>query len=141
MASFSGTWLNLHHSFLQVPFNHPLFIMYSSGTTGKPKCMVHSVGGTLIKHLQEHQIQANRNTQDVLMYYTTIGWMMWNWMVSALALGNKTLWRHLQVVVRGSGGVRFGQTFQNFHPPLGPSRRASHSGPKLLPKNSSFLKY
>merc|ERR1719189_2509934 len=73
--------------FEQVPFDHPLFIMYSSGTTGKPKCMVHSVGGTLIKHLEEHQIQGNRDETDVLMYYTTTGWMMWNWMVSALALG------------------------------------------------------
>merc|ERR1719510_2731193 len=71
----------------QVTFDHPLFIMYSSGTTGKPKCMVHSVGGTLMKHLEEHQIQGNRTSDDVLMYYTTIGWMMWNWMVSALALG------------------------------------------------------
>jgi len=71
----------------KVPFDHPLFIMYSSGTTGKPKCMVHSVGGTLLKHLEEHQIQGNRDETDVLMYYTTTGWMMWNWMVSALALG------------------------------------------------------
>jgi len=74
-------------TFEQVSFDHPLFIMYSSGTTGKPKCMVHSVGGTLIKHLEEHQIQGNRDDSDVLMYYTTTGWMMWNWMVSALALG------------------------------------------------------
>lgn len=73
--------------FEQVPFNHPLFIMYSSGTTGAPKCMVHSVGGTLMKHLEEHQIQGNRTADDTLLYYTTIGWMMWNWMVSALALG------------------------------------------------------
>jgi len=71
----------------QVPFDHPLFIMYSSGTTGPPKCIVHSVGGTLMKHLEEHQIQGNRTQEDVLFYYTTTGWMMWNWMVSALALG------------------------------------------------------
>ena len=74
-------------TFEQVPFSHPLFIMYSSGTTGAPKCMVHSVGGTLMKHLEEHQIQGNRGPSDVLLYYTTTGWMMWNWMVSALALG------------------------------------------------------
>lgn len=74
-------------TFEQVPFDHPLFIMYSSGTTGKPKCMVHGVGGTLMKHLEEHQIQGNRTDNDVLLYYTTTGWMMWNWMVTALALG------------------------------------------------------
>ncbi len=71
----------------QVPFGHPLFIMFSSGTTGAPKCMVHSVGGTLLKHLCEHRIQGNRGPSDVVLYYTTIGWMMWNWAVSALALG------------------------------------------------------
>ena len=81
----SGTAPDL--AFEQVPFSHPLFIMYSSGTTGAPKCMVHSVGGTLMKHLEEHQIQGNRGPSDVLLYYTTTGWMMWNWMVSALALG------------------------------------------------------
>ena len=79
--------------FEQVTFDHPLFIMYSSGTTGKPKCIVHSVGGTLLKHLEEHQIQGNRGPQDTLMYFTTTGWMMWNWMVSALALGKTNYFR------------------------------------------------
>jgi len=73
--------------FEQVAFDHPLFIMYSSGTTGAPKCMVHSVGGTLIQHMKEHQLHGNTSRNDVLMYYTTTGWMMWNWMVSALSLG------------------------------------------------------
>ncbi|CAG2247060.1 AACS [Mytilus edulis] len=73
--------------FEQVPFNHPLFIMYSSGTTGAPKCMVHSVGGTLLKHMEEHVIQSDMDRDDVMLYYTTVGWMMWNWLVSVLAVG------------------------------------------------------
>merc|ERR1712080_613785 len=73
--------------FLQVPFNHPLFIMFSSGTTGVPKCMVHSHGGTLIQHLKEHQLHGNMTERDTMMYYTTTGWMMWNWLVTVLALG------------------------------------------------------
>jgi acetoacetyl-CoA synthetase len=73
--------------FEQVPFNHPLFVMYSSGTTGTPKCMVHSVGGTLIQHLKEHILHGNMQSDDVLFYYSTTGWMMWNWMVTALAVG------------------------------------------------------
>lgn len=73
--------------FQQVPFDHPLFIMYSSGTTGVPKCMVHSVGGTLIQHMKEHQLHGNTSDNDVLMYFTTTGWMMWNWKVTALSLG------------------------------------------------------
>ncbi|XP_077164216.1 acetoacetyl-CoA synthetase isoform X1 [Paroedura picta] len=73
--------------FEQLPFSHPLFIMYSSGTTGAPKCMVHSAGGSLIQHLKEHILHGNTTSNDVIMYYTTTGWMMWNWLVSALATG------------------------------------------------------
>uniref|UniRef100_A0A8C6UKY8 Acetoacetyl-CoA synthetase n=1 Tax=Neogobius melanostomus TaxID=47308 RepID=A0A8C6UKY8_9GOBI len=73
--------------FEQLPFSHPLFIMYSSGTTGAPKCMVHSAGGTLIQHLKEHVLHGNLTCSDVIIYYTTTGWMMWNWLVSALAVG------------------------------------------------------
>lgn len=73
--------------FEQVPFSHPMFIMYSSGTTGAPKCMVHSVGGTLLKHLEEHVVQSNLTRDDIMLYYTTVGWMMWNWLVSVLAVG------------------------------------------------------
>nr|XP_014434795.2 acetoacetyl-CoA synthetase [Pelodiscus sinensis] len=71
----------------QLPFSHPLFIMYSSGTTGAPKCMVHSAGGTLIQHLKEHILHGNMTSNDIIMYYTTTGWMMWNWLVSALSTG------------------------------------------------------
>lgn len=73
--------------FEQLPFSHPLFIMYSSGTTGAPKCMVHSAGGTLIQHLKEHVLHGNMTSSDVIIYYTTTGWMMWNWLVSSLAVG------------------------------------------------------
>ncbi|KAM9749411.1 acetoacetyl-CoA synthetase isoform 1-T1 [Dama dama] len=73
--------------FEQLPFSHPLFIMFSSGTTGAPKCMVHSAGGTLIQHLKEHILHGNMTSSDIILYYTTVGWMMWNWVVSALATG------------------------------------------------------
>jgi len=70
-----------------VGFNHPLFILYSSGTTGQPKCIVHSVGGTLLNHLKEHQLHCDVKPSDKVFYFTTCGWMMWNWHVSALASG------------------------------------------------------
>lgn len=71
------------------PFNHPLYIMYSSGTTGVPKCIVHGAGGTLLQHLKEHQLHVGLKKEDVLFYFTTCGWMMWNWLVSGLATGAK----------------------------------------------------
>ena len=71
----------------RINFNDPLFIMFSSGTTGLPKCIVHSVGGTILQHLKEHQLQSDIKANDRLMYFTTCGWMMWNWMVSGLASG------------------------------------------------------
>ena len=74
-------------SFTAVSFDHPLYIMYSSGTTGSPKCIVHSVGGTLIQHLKEHQLHVNLTRDDTLFYITTCGWMMWNWLISGLASG------------------------------------------------------
>jgi acetoacetyl-CoA synthetase len=71
--------------FEPLPFNHPLFVMFSSGTTGKPKCIVHGVGGTLLEHLKEHQLHCDIQPGDRVFYFTTCGWMMWNWLVSALA--------------------------------------------------------
>ncbi len=73
--------------FVDLPFDHPLYIMYSSGTTGVPKCIVHGAGGTLLQHLKEHQLHGDLKAGDRLFYFTTCGWMMWNWLVSGLAMG------------------------------------------------------
>ncbi len=73
--------------FNQLPFDHPVYIMYSSGTTGIPKCIVHGAGGTLLQHFKEHSLHTNLNRHDVITYFTTCGWMMWNWLVSSLQIG------------------------------------------------------
>jgi acetoacetyl-CoA synthetase len=77
--------------FEQLPFDHPLYIMYSSGTTGVPKCIVHGAGGTLIQHLKELMLHTDLKRQDKIFYFTTCGWMMWNWLVSSLAAGATVL--------------------------------------------------
>jgi acetoacetyl-CoA synthetase len=74
-------------AFAQLPFNHPLYILYSSGTTGVPKCIVHGAGGTLLQHQKEHLLHTDLRRSDRIFYFTTCGWMMWNWLVSALACG------------------------------------------------------
>lgn len=74
--------------FEQLPFDHPLYILYTSGTTGVPKCMVHGAGGTLLQHLKELVLHTNLKREDTIFYFTTCGWMMWNWLVSSLAVGS-----------------------------------------------------
>ncbi|MCW2245624.1 acetoacetyl-CoA synthetase [Azospirillum fermentarium] len=71
----------------RMPFNHPLAILYSSGTTGKPKCIVHGAGGTLLQHIKEHRLHCDLNSGDRFFYFTTCGWMMWNWLMTGLASG------------------------------------------------------
>jgi acetoacetyl-CoA synthetase len=84
---FISTSDNLEIEFTQLPFEHPLYIMYSSGTTGLPKCMVQSAGGVLINHIKELMLHTDLKKEDTIFYFTTCGWMMWNWLVSSLALG------------------------------------------------------
>lgn len=82
-----STYANRTLVFEPLPFDHPLYIMYSSGTTGKPKCIVHGAGGTLLQHVKEHRLHTDLRRDDVFFYFTTCGWMMWNWLISGLATG------------------------------------------------------
>jgi acetoacetyl-CoA synthetase len=74
-------------AFERLPFDHPVYILFSSGTTGVPKCIVHGAGGTLLQHLKEHRLQCDVRPGDRVFYFTTLGWMMWNWLVSGLGSG------------------------------------------------------
>ena len=84
---FIGPFVARPIAFAQVPFDHPLYILYSSGTTGKPKCIVHGTGGMLLKHASEHLLSTDVKPGDRIFWFTTCGWMMWNWLVSGLAFG------------------------------------------------------
>lgn len=147
--------------FVSLPFDHPVYIMFSSGTTGKPKCIVHGAGGTLLQHIKELGLHTNLQAKDNLCFYTTCGWMMWNWTVSALALGatitlfegsptypeNDSLFKLIdeeQVTVFGTSakfissvekaGVKPKEQYQLAH-----LRCILSTGSPLLPKNYDYV--
>ena len=85
LEAFTAPYAGKPVAYERLPFGHPLYILFSSGTTGMPKCIVHSAGGTLLQHLKEHQLQSDLVAGEKLFYFTTCGWMMWNWLVTGLA--------------------------------------------------------
>ncbi|HET7175710.1 MAG TPA: acetoacetate--CoA ligase [Gammaproteobacteria bacterium] len=147
--------------FAQLPFDHPVYIMYSSGTTGVPKCIVHGAGGTLIQHLKELVLHTDLKREDVLFYFTTCGWMMWNWLVSGLAVGatlllydgspfhpsRDWLWRiadeeGISVFGTSAKYLSAAEKFEvrpRAHYKLEPLRAITSTGSPLLPESSEYV--
>jgi acetoacetyl-CoA synthetase len=113
-------------SWPRLPFNHPLFVLFSSGTTGVPKCIVHGAGGTLLEHLKEHRLHSDFGPADTLCFQTACGWMMWNWQLSALAAGTG--------IVLYDGSVSFPE-------PDSLLRRLAAEGVTVLGTSAAYLAY
>lgn len=148
-------------TFMALPFDHPLYVLYSSGTTGKPKCIIHGAGGTLLQHQKEHLFHVDVRREDRLFYFTTCGWMMWNWLVSALATGAtlvlfdgspfhprpSVLWRMIErehVTIFGASAKYFAGIEKVGYEPgqeleLGPLRTVLSTGSPLAPESYDYV--